>query len=151
MATAAGVGVRHMNEKNVLKIILVLSGIAIFAICSFVYVFIYGIETEFASAESPDQQVTARIHRRYFFGPLYGWNRYRVSVDTGQEIRCTSLVNEGWRGTPKSIFEVMGSHEFAVYNDFDQSERFPKFIKWISDNEFMIEGGEGSGTTFKIK
>jgi hypothetical protein len=56
-----------------------------------------------------------------------------------------------WRGTPSSITEWRLEHHYATYNDFDGDDRFPTGIRWLSDREFAIEGGEGGGSVFEVE
>jgi hypothetical protein len=138
-------------KKIWIRLILGCLGAFLAIISLLAYLAFVGIETRLIEAESADQQVTVQIDRRYYFSPMYGWNHYSVSTDTKQEIRCISLKGKGWRGTPQDILQYKQKHKFAIYNDFDQSERFPTGIEWISQNEFEIVGGEGDGSVFEIK
>ena len=102
-----------------------------------------------ARAESPDGSKVAVSKVYYKWGPLYGWNHYYISVHPTSRIAC---VTPGyyWRGTPTNIVEFKTRHRYAVYNDFDQEERYPASIKWVSSDEFIILGGEGHGAKFRI-
>ncbi|MCA8941989.1 MAG: hypothetical protein KDB80_05455 [Planctomycetes bacterium] len=110
----------------------------------------HGVWHLHASARSPDgtHVVESRNLRRW--GPIYSWNRYHVRVRPSARIRCMSLPTR-WRNTPDSITEWDYEHLYAVYNDFDGEERFPTGVRWISDREFVIEGGEGGGAVFELE
>jgi hypothetical protein len=55
-----------------------------------------------------------------------------------------------WTGTSIDIAEFKTRHIYARYNTFDNTERYPVSIKWLSNDEFVILGGEGDGARFRI-
>ena len=103
-----------------------------------------------ASSVSPDGKTTAISRIWYTWGPMYGWNHYYIHLEPARKFRCIS-PKRSWRGTPYDISTPKTKHRYAHYNDFDDSERFPTGIKWLSNDEFLIIGGEGDGARFKIE
>jgi hypothetical protein len=81
---------------------------------------------------------------------MYGWNHYYIRVRPAARIRCKTLPAR-WRGTPSGITEWSPEHHYATYNDFDGGDRFPTGIRWLSDREFVIDGGEGGGSVFEVE
>ena len=102
-----------------------------------------------ARAVSPDGECTAESRNLYRPGPMYGWNHYYVRVHPRNRIRCTASSSP-WRGTPPDITSWKYEHRYATYNDFDDQGQFPTGIRWVSNKEFVIEGGEGDGSTFEV-
>lgn len=103
-----------------------------------------------ARTESPDGRLVAESRNLYRWGPLYGWNHYYIRVRPAARIRCKTLL-AGWRGTSSSITEWSLEHRYATYNDFDADDRYPTGIRWLSDLEFVIDGGEGGGSVFEVE
>ena len=114
------------------------------------WLLVHGVWYRHASAEAPDGRHVAESRNLYRWGPLYGWNHYYVRVRPAARIRC-KLQHGRWRGTPASVTEWSAEHHYATYNDFDGDSRFPASIRWLSDREFVIEGGEGGGSVFELE
>ena len=110
----------------------------------------HGVWRSHARAESPGARHVAESRNLYRWGPLYGWNHYYIRVRPAARIRCKTL-SARWRGTPSGITEWSFDHHYATYNDFDGSDRFPTGIRWLSDREFVIDGGEGGGSVFEVE
>ncbi|MGE3174813.1 MAG: hypothetical protein AB7O97_19440 [Planctomycetota bacterium] len=110
----------------------------------------YGVWCAHASAPSPDGRRVAESRDLYRWGPIYGWSHYHVRVRPAARIRCKVLTAR-WRGTPRGVTEWSLEHHYATYNDFDDSARYPTGVRWLSDSEFVIEGGEGGGSVFEVE
>jgi hypothetical protein len=121
--------------------------------CLFLVVWLlvfHGLWRDHLSARSPDGTRVVESRILYKWRPIYGWSLYYVRVLPETRIRCISR-NKRWRGTPSSIHEWQFEHMYARYNDFDERGRFPESLRWVSDHEFVIEGGEGSGARFEVE
>ena len=114
------------------------------------WILLQGVWYSHASAASPDGRHVAESRNLYRWGPIYGWNRYHIRVRPSARIRCKTPVGR-WRGTPTTITEWSEEHRYATYNDFDGADRFPVGIRWLSNSEFVIEGGEGGGSVFEVE
>jgi hypothetical protein len=114
------------------------------------WLLLHGVWREHAHARSPDGTRVVESRNRYSWGPIYGWNHFYVRVLPRARIRCTSPTHR-WRDTPADIVEWRFEHAYATYNDLDGNGRFPASVRWVSDREFVIEGGEGSGARFEVE
>ena len=113
------------------------------SLCYGGWLLLHGVWRPHVRAVSPDQQHVAESRNLYAWGPMYGWNHFYIRVVPAARIRCTSLAGR-WRGTPRDIGEWSFEHLYATYNDFDGHERFPTGIRWLSDGEFVINGGQAT-------
>ena len=141
----------RLRPRHVLARLLVVAGIGVVALgATGAWFLVHGFWLRHAQATSPDGHWLAESRDWYTWGPIYGWNHYYLSVHPGARIRCKALAAR-WRGTPTDVTDWKHEHHYATYNDFDGDERFPQGIRWLSNQEFVVEGGEGGGSVFEVE
>lgn len=118
------------------------------AVCAKVYLF--GLWKEHAEAVSPDGRRIVESRNLYRAGGLYGWSHFHLRVSPSARFRCTT-PSLRWRETPESITDWKLEHRYANYNDFDNGGRYPVGVRWLSNTEFVVEGGEGNGARFELE
>jgi hypothetical protein len=114
------------------------------------WLLVHGRWIAHATASSPDGLWLAESRNFYVWAPIYGWSHYHLRVSPSARIRCKE-PHSRWRGTPDDITSWKFEHQYATYNDFDGSARFPTGLHWLSSSEFVVDGGEGGGSVFEVE
>lgn len=140
----------HVERRGCARPLLLSCGVLVVALAIGAWFLEHGVWLRHARAVSPDGQRVAVSSNRYVWAPIYGWSHYSIEVRPAARIRCKTLVAR-WRGTPPDLGEWKYEHHYATYNDFDGADRFPTAIRWLTNREFVIEGGEGGGSVFEIE